>query len=279
MFGATWYHGTIRRHVILFGTLFNDIFIRRYDANGNVVNLLKVPITYGPKDKVIARLQADPNLDRPYSVILPYMSFEMTNVRYAGDRKLPTTQKIPFINTTNRNLSTYTYNPVPYDLEFKLYILVKNTEDGTKILEQILPYFTPDWTTTIKIIDSPEIIMDIPTILNSVNSQDTWEGNFVDRRYITWTLTFTMKGYLFGPIKTSKIIKKAITNISFSSNSQAIIPDDLTRVDESITITPGLTANGQPTSNSAESVDYSEIDWNDDYGYIVDVETLPYANT
>ena len=279
MFGSTWYHGTIRRYVILFGTLFNDIFIRRYDANGNVVNLIKVPITYGPKDKVIARLQADPNLNRPYSVILPYMSFELLDVKYAGDRKLSTTTKIPYINTQNRNLSTYAYNPVPYDLTFRLNILVKNTEDGTKILEQILPFFTPDWTTTIKIIDDPQIIMDIPTVLKDVNSQDTWEGNFVERRYITWTLTFTMHGYLFGPIKKSKIIKKSIARISFNTNKEAVITDDFTRVDEQITITPGLTANGQPTSNSAESIDYSEIDWNDDYGYIVDVEINPYANT
>lgn len=279
MFGSTWYHGTIRRYVILFGTLFNDIYIRRYDAAGNVINLIKVPITYGPKDKVLARLEADPNLNRPYATILPYMSFEMLDVKYAGDRKLATTVKVPYLNTQNRNLSTFVYNPVPYDLTFRLNILVKNAEDGAKILEQILPFFTPDWTTTIKIIDDPQIILDIPTVLNQVNSQDTWEGNFVDRRYITWTLTFTMHSYLFGPIKKSKIIKKAISNVLFTDKVDGILPDDATRIDETITITPGLTANGQPTSNSAESIDYSEIDWNDDYGYIIDIETGKYANT
>ena len=279
MFGSTWYHGTIRRYVILFGTLFNDVYIRRYDSTGNVINLIKVPITYGPKDKVIARLEADPNLNRPYATILPYMSFEMLDVKYAGDRKLATTVKVPYLNTQNRNLSTYVYNPVPYDLTFRLNILVKNAEDGAKILEQILPFFTPDWTTTIKIIDDPEVIMDIPTVLSQVASQDTWEGNFTDRRYITWTLTFTMHGYLFGPIKKSKIIKKVINNILFNADIDSVLPQDATLIDETITVTPGLTVNGTPTSNASQSIDYSEIDWNDDYGYIVDIETGRYANT
>jgi hypothetical protein len=121
--------------------------------------------------------------------------------------------------------------------------------------------------------------MDIPTVLSQVASQDTWEGNFTDRRYITWTLTFTMHAYLFGPIKKSKIIKKVINNILFNADIDSVLPQDATLIDETITVTPGLTVNGTPTSNASQSIDYSEIDWNDDYGYIVDIETGRYANT
>lgn len=280
MFGHTYYHETIRRYVILFGTLFNDIYIKRYDSTGAQTNMLRVPITYGPKDKVLARLNADPNLDRPYSIILPYITFQITNIKYAQDRKLTTTGRMPYISA-NKNYATYVYNPVPYDLEFQMSIVVKNAEDGSKILEQILPFFTPDWTTTIKIIDDPVIILDVPLLLNSVQNQDNWEGSIGDRRYMVWTLNFTMKGQLFGPIAKSKIIKKATTNIAFNSN----VSTDLTtsyndrRVDEIVTVTPGLTVNGTPTSNSAESIDYSLIDWNDDYGYVVDIQLGSYSNT
>ena len=280
MFGHTYYHETIRRYVILFGTLFNDIYIKRYDSTGAQTNMLRVPITYGPKDKVLARLNADPNLDRPYSIILPYITFQITNIKYAQDRKLTTTGRMPYISA-NKNYATYVYNPVPYDLEFQMSIVVKNAEDGSKILEQILPFFTPDWTTTIKVIDDPVIILDVPLLLNSVQNQDNWEGSIGDRRYMVWTLNFTMKGQLFGPIAKSKIIKKATTNIAFNSN----VSTDLTtsyndrRVDEIVTVTPGLTVNGTPTSNSAESIDYSLIDWNDDYGYVVDIQLGSYSNT
>lgn len=280
IFGHTYYHETIRRYVILFGTLFNDIYIKRYDNEGTQTNMLRVPITYGPKDKVLARLNNDPNLDRPFSIILPYITFQVTNIKYAQDRKLTTTGRMPYISS-NKNYATYVYNPVPYDLEFQMSIVVKNAEDGSKILEQILPFFTPDWTTTIKIIDDPVIIIDVPLLLNTVQSQDNWEGGLGERRYIVWTLNFTMKGQLFGPIAKSKIIKKAITNIAFNTN----VSTDLTtsyndrRVDEIVTVTPGLTANGTPTSNSAESIDYSLIDWNDDYGYVVDIQLGSYSNT
>lgn len=280
MFGHTYYHESIRRYVILFGTLFNDIYIKRYDTQGVQTNMLRVPITYGPKDKVLARLNADPNLDRPYSIILPYITFQITNIKYANDRKLTTTGRMPYISA-NRNYATYVYNPVPYDFDFQMSIVVKNAEDGSKILEQILPFFTPDWTTTIKIIDDPVIVIDVPLTLNTVQSQDNWEGSIGDRRYLVWTLNFTMKGQLFGPIAKSKIIKKAITNIAFNSNVATDLSTSYNdrRVDEIVTVTPGLTVNGTPTSNSAESIDYSLIDWNDDYGYVVDIQLGSYSNT
>ena len=266
MFGQTYYHGSIRKYITLFGTLFNDIYIRRYDAAGNVVKIIKVPITYGPKDKVIARIQADPALNRPFAISLPYMSFELTSATYDTSRKLNTVGQMVHINPGNKNIANYNYNPVPYNLTFQLNIMVKNAEDGSKIIEQILPYFTPDWTASIRIIDSPEIIVDIPTILGTVTSADSYEGNFTERRALTWTLQFTMKAYLFGPMRKSKIIKIAKTHVGFAN-------EDGTLTDyETFTLQPGLTANGEPTSNVSLSVPYSEIDWTQDYGFAV---TLP----
>lgn len=278
MFGQTWYHGSIRRYIILFGTMFNDIYIRRYDAAGNMVKLIKVPITYGPKEKAIARIQSDPNLNRPFALSIPYMSFELNSVQYDGTRKLNTINQIVNIDPNNKNLARYNYNPVPYNLNFTLSCAVKNAEDGAKIMEQILPFFTPDWTATIKIIDNPEIIVDIPTLLTDVQAADSWEGNFIDRRSLVWTLKFTMKGYLYGPTRKSKIIKKALANIKFklpSDGDTAIGDTDTYFVAETMTVQPGLTANGQPTSNVSESVDYSEISWTDDYGFAFDHISYP----
>jgi hypothetical protein len=277
VFGQTWYHGSIRRYIILFGTMFNDIYIRRYDNAGNMVKLIKIPITYGPKDKVIARIQADPNLNRPFAAILPYMSFELNSVQYDTSRKLNTINQI--VNTdSNKNLARYNYNPVPYNFNFTLSCMVKNAEDGAKIMEQILPFFTPDWTATVRIIDDPEIIVDIPTLLNDVQVTDTWEGNFTERRALVWTLKFTMKGYLYGPTRKSKIIKKAETNIKFklAQDSNTAIGNTASYfVAETITVQPGMTANGEPTSNVAESVDYSEISWTDDYDFAFEQFSYP----
>ena len=277
MFGQTWYHGSIRRYIILFGTMFNDIYIRRYDAAGNMVKLIKVPITYGPKDKVIARINEDPNLNRPFALSVPYMSFELNSIQYDTTRKLNTVGQI--VNAdANKNLARYNYNPVPYNFNFTLSCMVKNAEDGAKVMEQILPFFTPDWTATIRIIDDPEIVVDIPTLLNDVQCTDTWEGNFTERRALIWTLKFTMKGYLYGPTRKSKIIKKAESNIKFklaSDGNTAIGNTASYFVAETITVQPGMTANGQPTSNVAESVDYSEISWTDDYDFAFEQFSYP----
>lgn len=270
MFGNKFYHGSIRKYVTLFGTLFNDIEIDRVASDNSVYQTIKVPIAYGPKEKVLARLDQDPNLNRKYAVLLPRMSFELTNINYASERKLPTINRN--VNTTAATSKSllYQYNPVPYDFMFTLSIMVKNAEDGTRILEQILPYFTPEWTPTINLIPEMGINMDIPVVLLDVVSQDTYEGNFEDRRSLIWTLNFLLKGYIFGPVRKTGIITLANTNFY-----DATLYDDIDTAPgnaellEGFDITPGLTANGQPTSNSSLSIDRDEIAANDNYGYIV----------
>lgn len=284
MFSQVFYHGTIRRYVILFGTLFNEIFIRRgIDTSigedcDDADTIIRVPITYGPRDKLLERVNQDPNFARAFAAMLPVMSFEMKKMRYDGERKLQTVSRRVGEDASNKDIAKYTYNPVAYDFDFRLHIMIKNVEDGTKILEQILPYFTPEWTTTIKVIDNPEIILDIPVVLRDINYDDNWEQSYQDRRHIVWELDFTLQGYLFGPTKSGKIIKKSKTNISFDpvSNTAALANNyaNLTNY-STITVQPGLLANGSPTSNANLTLPYSQIDWNDDYGYIISEEVFP----
>jgi len=277
MFGHTFYFSTIRKYVTLFGTLFNDIHITRTDANNNTVALIKVPLAYAPKEKVLARVDADPNIDRQAAIILPRMSFEMLDMRYDTSRKLNTIGRTVKKDPDSTSKLKYQYNPVPYNISFRLYVYVKNAEDGTKIIEQILPFFTPDWTTTVQLIPEMGINMDIPVVLDNINIEDSYEGNFEKRRALIWTLDFTLKGYIYGPVKKSGVIKFANTNFYIPPNIEDGYLQDavgVTNVSERITIRPGLTANGTPTSNVSQSVSLSEIEVDDDFGYCVSIDTI-----
>lgn len=275
MLGHTFYHNTIRRYVILFGTLFNDIHINRVDTGGSVTKTIKVPISYGPKEKMLARLDADPNLNRP-AIVLPRMSFELTDLNYGPTRKLNTIGKIVAANPNDANSAKYQFTPVPYDMNFILSIAVKNADDGTRILEQILPFFTPNWNSTVDLIPELGIKLDIPIVLNAVSSEDTYEGNFEERRSIVWTLSFTMKGYIFGPTRpangsgSGQLIKLANVNF-YDTSTYTNIDDAVGNLDvvKNITITPGMLANGSPTSNASLSVSSDQINANDNYGYII----------
>lgn len=265
MFGQTWSHDVIRKYVVLFGTLFNDIYITRDSSAGEHVQTIKVPLSYGPKEKFLARLGGDPTLDNKVGIVIPRISFEMTNFTYDSERKLNTLNKFyrqPTNNGTDDRIA-YQYMPVPYNINFQMSIMVKNAEDGTRIVEQILPYFTPEWTATVNLI--PEIggTFDIPIVLNDIFVEDTYEGDFVQRRALIWTLNFTMKAYIFGPTKKSNLIKFVTVNTYDSLTSNTPVT--------SITARPGLTANGQPTTKLSESIDYLEIKSTDDYGFINEI--------
>jgi hypothetical protein len=261
-----FYFSLIRKYVITFGTLFNNIYINRTDRDGNITALERVPLVYGPKDKMLARVVQDPNIDRPTATYpLPLMSFEMTGFTYDGARKLQTINKNVYNNPDDVSKRKYQYVPVPYNIDFQLNILVKNAEDGTKIVEQILPYFTPDWTLTAILVPEMNIRHDIPIVLNRVNMDDVYDGDFTVRRTMVWTLDFTLKGYLYGPIKTTKVIKYAITNI-YDKIDRTATPS------ATITIQPGLLANGSPTSNSSLSIPVDEILATDDFGFVVTIE-------
>jgi hypothetical protein len=273
MFGQSFYFSSIRKYVTLFGTLFDRINITRTDSTGHLNAFIKVPITYSPKEKMLARVGADPNLDRQTAVpTLPLMSFEMTDILYDGSRKLSTVKKYAVGNIENSEIMKYQFVPVPYNFGFRLHIMCKNAEDGTKIIEQILPYFTPDWTTTVHLIPEMEVTMEIPLILNGISQDDVYEGDWKDRRSLTWTLDFTMKGYIFGPIKTGKIIKFA--NSVFYTPQGANDGELYKYVGNTDPVAflqtqPGLTPAGLPTSNVSLSIDPNLITATSDFGYVV----------
>lgn len=274
MFGTPFYFSLIRKYVILVGTLFNNIRITKTNAAGTQISLIKVPITYAAKDKMLARVIQDTAIDRQTATIpLPAISFEMGKMQYDGSRKLPTINRVSVKDSTSPNKLKYQYTPVPYDISFQVYIYAKNAEDGTKIIEQILPYFTPDWTTTVNLIPETEMTMDIPVILNNIGYSDTYDGQFQKRRAIIWTLDLTLKGYIYGPVKKSGVIKFVQANFYIPPVPDGTLPDAAgnTTVAEYITMQPGLTANGQPTSNANNTVAYTLINVDDDYGYINEI--------
>ena len=269
MFGRTWNHDSLRKYIIVFGTVFNDIYLNRLSATNEVLQTLKVPLTYGPKDKVLARLDQNPELLNQVGIVLPRISFEMTSLEYDSTRKLNTLNKLTKQSATagTDDEVKYQYQPVPYDMQFEMNILVKNAEDGTRIVEQIVPYFTPDFTVSVNVVPEVDGPRDIPIILNSISSQDQYEGNFTERRVLTWTLNFTLKGYLYGPTKKSKLIKLAETTFRLPED---VATGNTTNTSNTIVVAsrPGLTANGTATSNVAASIPYDEIISTDDYGFI-----------
>jgi hypothetical protein len=268
MFGQIFYFSTLRKYVILVGALFDSIYIKRFDSSGNETELIEVPITYAPKDKMLARVVQDPGIDRPSATIpLPCISFEMGEMRYDRDRKLNTTGRSAMADGTSANTFLVQYNPVPYNIAFKVYIYAKNVEDGNKILEQVLPYFTPDWTTSVKLMQDMNITMDIPVVLNHVSHSDTYDAEYKERRAIIWTLDLIVKGYFYGPVKHKPIIKFVNTHLYATRQSES---EGLPPI-EYVVVRPGLTVDGEPTSNVSESVPIGEIWANSDYGYCIEV--------
>ena len=214
MFGQHFYHKTIRNTVIAFGTIFNNINIRRLDSSGNPLQKIRVPLSYAPKEKFIARLDQNANLtgdDSSVAITLPRMSFDVTGYSYDGSRKLNKNQKHSVAkNASGDEKKVFTqHSPVPYDVSFELNAFVSNSDDGLQIIEQILPYFQPDYTVTM-IIDKDimDTKRDIPFILEGVDYDDSYTGALTDKRRIIYTLKFTAKIYLYGPVSSSTVIRK-----------------------------------------------------------------------
>lgn len=208
-----FYHQLTRKYVILFGNMFNNItMIRKNRETDTEFERLKVPIMYAPKEKYYSRLRSDPDLIREVQTILPRMSFEITGIGYDATRKQNSLIRSAKGNTATGVSSQYM--AVPYDLKFELNLYARNVDDGTHVIEQILPYFNPDYTVSIDSIPEMGFIKDIPIILDSVDQIIEHEGNFDAVRYVSWRLTFTMKVHYFGPISQPKIIRKVIANIN-----------------------------------------------------------------
>ena len=211
MLGQYFYNESLRKTIIAFGSLFNDIYITRKNSAGTDVQSLKVPLAYGPKQKFMVRLDADPNLDQKVALTLPRIGFEIAGFDYDPSRKLNRIIKRKKVaNTEDKKLKQMStqHSPVPYNLNFEMFVMTKNSDDGIQIVEQILPFFQPEYTVSIKEVPEMDIVRDVPVVLNSIAYEDTYEGDFTTRRAIIYTMSFTAKSYVYGPITTAKPITK-----------------------------------------------------------------------
>lgn len=208
-----FYHSTIRKTVVAFGTLFNNIYIERRDSADAVAQTLKVPLSYGPKQKFLMRIRQQPNLTTAgkIEVSVPRLGFEIVNIGYDGARKVAPTARMKYV-TTSTSMNTQ-YNPAPWNIHFQLHILVKNQDDGLQILEQILPFFNPEYVVTVNDIPTMNMKHHLPITLNGVSYEDVFEGNYEERTSIVWTLDFTAKVNMYGPVYSSGVIKKAIATV------------------------------------------------------------------
>jgi hypothetical protein len=206
-----FYHEILRRTVVSFGSLFNEISIKHTDNSGNVKSVIKVPLAYGPTQKFLARLEQSPDLNKPVQITLPRMSFEFTGLTYDPTRKSTTTQTFIAKSAVDGTETKKVYLPVPYNMQFELSIMSKLNDDALQIIEQILPFFQPAYSMTIELVDIINEKRDIPVVLENITMQDDYEGNFSTRRVLIYTLRFTAKTYLFGPVSsaTKDVIKKA----------------------------------------------------------------------
>ena len=248
MFGH-FYNEGMRKMTIAFGQIFNNIQIKRKDSSGAVIQSIKVPLAYAPKEKFLVRLDQQPSLsEREFAITLPRLGFEISGIEYDASRKLTKVQKFkPIKDNIDGKVLNYNYMPVPYNISYQLYCFTATAEGGLQIVEQILPYFQPDYTVTINVIPELGIKRDVPIILNSVNYEDSYSGDFESRRAVIYTLGFTAKTYLYGPASTQKVIKET------QSDLHTDLPTS-TR-EERIIVTPN------PTSADA----------NDDFGFTTSI--------
>ena len=219
MLGTYFYHEIIRKTVISFGTLFNDVHVRHQDASGKDISEMKVPVSYGPRQKFLARIQQQPDLNKATQISLPRMSFEVNNITYDPSRKTGVTQTF---KVKDGKQVKKVFMPVPYNLGFELNILTKLQDDSLQILEQVLPFFQPGFTLSVDLVKSIGEKRDIPMVLQSITQQDDYEGDFATRRALIYTLQFTAKTFMFGPIADTPegLIRKVQLDYYSDTNQQ-----------------------------------------------------------
>jgi len=232
MLGTQFYHETVRKIIVSFGTMFNEITLVRKDSSGSITQSMKVPLAYGPKEKFLARLRQDADLSKTVAITLPRLGFEIKNLSYDPTRKLNRVQKFKKVKGAKASQLDTQYMPVPYNLELELYIMAKQSDDALQIVEQILPYFQPDYTLTINDMTDMGIKRDIPVVLGGISYEDSYEGDFTARRALIYTLSFTTKFYLYGPVTSTKVIK------TVQVDQYTDMPDTSPKREQRYTVTP-----------------------------------------
>ena len=265
MLGSHFYNQIVRKNIIAFGTLFNNIEMKSTDPDtGEVLEAQKVPLAYGPKQKFLVRL-TDTSTSK-VSITLPRLYFEMTGIDYDSTRKTSPIQKYKTIIDGNGGEVRVQYVPVPYNLSFELGVIAKSQDDALQITEQILPYFQPSFSITLNMIPDMNEKRDVAIVLNNVSYEDEWDDSFYERRYIIYTLNFTVKTYLYGPYNTSDVIKKAI--IHETLGDKAVNRRTITR-----TYTPKATTDIN-TDGIIDEADTALLDAGDDFGFNEGIEFL-----
>ena len=245
MLGTQFYHETIRKVIVSFGTMFNNINLVRKDNSGATIQSMKVPLAYGPREKFLVRLNEDADLTKQVAITLPRIGFEIKNLSYDPSRKLNRVQQFKKVKGSEAKQLDAQYMPVPYNLSIELYIMAKQSDDALQIVEQILPFFQPDYTLTLNDMADMGIKRDVPIILNDISYEDNYQGDFTSRRALIYTLSFTAKFYLYGPVTSSQVIKTV--QVDQYTDSQVNSP----KREQRLTVTPN------PSSSNAD----------DDFGF------------
>ena len=267
MLGTYYYHEIIRKTIIAFGTLFNNMIVKHQDANGTIVDEKRVPLAYGPAAKFIARLDQQPDLNKMVAITLPRMSFEMTSIAYDSTRKAGITQTFKAVGNDDKLKRVFL--PVPYNIGFELSLLTKLNDDALQVVEQILPYFQPSFTVTIDLISSIGEKRDVPITLQNVTFQDDYEGDFSTRRALIYTFQFVAKTYLYGPITENPegLIKKVIVD------QYASVDTVNAKREMRYTVTPTATKDYN-SDGKIDSADHDLIVPGDDFGFSENIEYL-----
>ena len=258
MLGTRFYNQSFRKLIIAFGQIFNNIVIQRTNSTGGVTARIKVPLAYAPKEKFLVRLDQQANLEsREFATTLPRMGFEITGLAYDASRKLTRVQKYSKVKSgEDGKKMNYNYSPVPYNISMNLYVFTATAEDGLQIIEQILPFFQPDYTVTVNVVPDLDIKRDIPIVLGNIGYEDTYDGDFTNRRAVIYTLSFTAKTYLFGPMNNQGVIKQ--TQADLYSDT-----DTTSKREERIVVVP------DPTSADAD----------DDFGFTTTISFFDDSKT
>lgn len=265
MLGSHFYNEITRKNIIAFGTLFNNITLRKTDpTTGAVLEEEKVQLAYGPKQKFLARLEQNPEVGRKVAITLPRIYFEMTGIDYDAARKTSPIQKYKTIIANNGNEVRVQYVPVPYNMSFELGIISKSQDDALQIIEQILPYFQPSFSLTLNMIPDMDEKKDVAIVLNDINYEDEWEDDYMQRRYVVYTLRFTAKTYFYGPYSQSDIIKKAI--VYETVGDAAVNRRTIKR-----TYTP-VAVQDQDGDNDVDAADTAILTADDNFGFNEGIE-------
>lgn len=245
MLSDHFYHAAIRRTIAAFGTIFNDIKVVRKDGSGEVKNITRVPLAYGPKQKFLARIESESDLGTlkgGVAIKLPRMSFEISGMTYDAASQVNKMNQLKLGSITSGNRQAV-YTQTPYKMNIDLSIMAKNQDDALQVVEQILPYFQPDYTITIKEIPEIGLKTDVPIVLNAVSLTDDYEGDFVSRRAIVYTLSFELRVKFYGPVRTKSVILNSSVDLNdldtfgFLEEVSAIGDPDTLDLDTGIDIT------------------------------------------